>query len=502
MSAGNISFGFRICSTHNIIFCVLILLFVSLLRLVDESLHGRFNLRSYYSKPRPHFTVQKYWSANYPKYLVCRIHNACFRRDGAVLVHHDAEKYLEGCSTGKRGIFSSKEEYRMYGKTVHGHLLRRVPARQHIPHFLSDILPVIMSSELIWPSKAYTSRRATCNSPVDNSSACGRTVWHFKRPQSRMRYGAGVLLAFKDEMHVNISDWIARLTSMLPGRPKLRSRDALFSKSKERSVCFSSIILHPPIYLESKSKEWFSGSNRLYSDNGLTRSPRKRSDIVKRVVSNGSHTKICYVQAVIVNRKSTSKRHIVNVLDVQSVLKNLRSTKLGLNVSVKVSVVYFENKTIKEQINPMQKADIIVGAHGAGLSNIIFARMRTRLVEIFPQFYYMSDFYKLSEILDLRYSSVVAEPDDASFTECLAYFFEKRRVNNSFLLNAKNIWNERIKIISANRSERPALPVWPMPGGYYLRQCVRNQQLMVNITEIKEYVSNAIEEVCQRKDEN
>lgn len=148
------------------------------------------------------------------------------------------------------------------------------------------------------------------------------------------------------------------------------------------------------------------------------------------------------------------------------------------------------------QVQSMQEADIIIGAHGAGLSNIIFARMQTPLIEIFPQFYYMSTFDKLAEVFDITYSSLVAEPDTASFLQCLNHFLKLGRVNNSFIINAKKVWSDRLKIVSQNRTERPALPVWPMPAGYYLRQCARNQQLLVNTTEVKDHVLQGIETIC------
>lgn len=496
----NSSSGCAAFSTKNVIFFALILVFVSQFRLVYESVQSHFNLRLFYSKRRPLFTVEKFWSVKHPKYLVCRVHNACFGRDGAVLLYQDAAKYMHGCSIGKRGVFTSPEEYQTSDKTAHSHLLRTRSARQHIPHFLFDILPVIMSSEMVWPSKIYESRRTACDSPVDNGTACGQLKTHFKRPLSR-RFGADVLLAYNAEKHVNVSDWIATFTKLLPGRPRLLSRRALFNNSKQKSVCFSSIILHPYMRLERTSKDWFSESNRLYSNNRLLRSPPKMSDIVKTVQNNGDPIETCSIQAVIADRNFTSRRHILNVQDVQSVLSNIRSTKSGLNVTVNVTVVYFENKSFAGQISAMQTADVIVGAHGAGLSNIIFARMRTPLIEIFPQFYYVSVFEKLSVILNMTYSSVVAEPDTVSFAECVENYFEMGRVNASFHLNAKKIWNERIKIITAKRNERPALPVLPMPGGYYLRQCARNQQLVVNISDMKEHVSNAIEKVCHRKED-
>lgn len=333
----------RVCEIFNLNILLIVIICLSFSRLIGESVKGYNHIHPYHSKSQPLFTVEKYWSLNDPKYIVCRVHNACVRHDGTILVHKDAMKYLNGCSLGKRDTFANTDDFQTSDKATHSHLLRRIPARQHIPHFLDDILPVIMSSELIWPNKNYKSRRTTCDSNVDNISACEHSTSFLDGIYSEKRYGSHILLVFNAEIHVNLSDWIAKFTTFLPGRPSLQSRRQVFQNSSRGSICFSSIILHSERYLRKINKEWFSESNALYSHNDLVRHPVKRNDALKPILrKDGKQINVCFLRGVIVNRNPTSKRHIVNYQAVQSELEKVRSTESGLKVIVNVSVVYFE----------------------------------------------------------------------------------------------------------------------------------------------------------------
>jgi hypothetical protein len=60
--------------------------------------------------------------------------------------------------------------------------------------------------------------------------------------------------------------------------------------------------------------------------------------------------------------------------------------------------------TIPEQINLMQQAKIVVSAHGAALSNLLFNNDKTTVIELFSPDYFRTDcYYTLSAIRELNY---------------------------------------------------------------------------------------------------
>tara|TARA_B100000795_G_scaffold138512_1_gene103508 strand:+ start:382 stop:1476 length:1095 start_codon:yes stop_codon:yes gene_type:complete len=62
-----------------------------------------------------------------------------------------------------------------------------------------------------------------------------------------------------------------------------------------------------------------------------------------------------------------------------------------------------------EQVSLFSTADVIIGAHGAGLSNIIFSRPETKIIEIQPNNHINQFFTHVSKINKLNYKSVISK---------------------------------------------------------------------------------------------
>lgn len=65
--------------------------------------------------------------------------------------------------------------------------------------------------------------------------------------------------------------------------------------------------------------------------------------------------------------------------------------------------------SLDEQIRAMGEAEIVVGCHGGGLTNLLFAAPGTRVVEVIDPEYQISCYYLLARALGLEYSCVMAE---------------------------------------------------------------------------------------------
>ncbi|MDT2024440.1 glycosyltransferase family 61 protein [Methylocella sp. CPCC 101449] len=64
------------------------------------------------------------------------------------------------------------------------------------------------------------------------------------------------------------------------------------------------------------------------------------------------------------------------------------------------------------QIEAFRDADVIVAVHGAALTNLLFCRPGTRVVEIFPENFIKSPYFWLSRRLGLEYSAVFGGKGD------------------------------------------------------------------------------------------
>jgi hypothetical protein len=107
-----------------------------------------------------------------------------------------------------------------------------------------------------------------------------------------------------------------------------------------------------------------------------------------------------FSKKVFISRKRSYRRKIINESDIIQLLE-----KKGF-------VAYcLEEMSIAEQIVLFYNAEIIVAEHGAGLTNLVFCRPQTKVVEIFHS-RKVPTYFDLSQQLDLDYVGCVV-PDDS-----------------------------------------------------------------------------------------
>jgi len=69
------------------------------------------------------------------------------------------------------------------------------------------------------------------------------------------------------------------------------------------------------------------------------------------------------------------------------------------------TVLHCEELSFAEQIRTFHRADVVVGTHGAGLSNLVWSEPPCKVIEIFPSNYVLDCFAWLSfsQGFDYRY---------------------------------------------------------------------------------------------------
>lgn len=86
-----------------------------------------------------------------------------------------------------------------------------------------------------------------------------------------------------------------------------------------------------------------------------------------------------------VTRQKAGRRHVVNEEELEPILKDHG-----------FEIVETENLTLQEQIDLFARAELVIGPHGAGLSNLAFAPSECRVLELFSptclrwMYYYLS----------------------------------------------------------------------------------------------------------------
>lgn len=98
---------------------------------------------------------------------------------------------------------------------------------------------------------------------------------------------------------------------------------------------------------------------------------------------------------IFISRKG-SRRCLDNEDDIYTSLADIGFVRLNL-----------DQLPLVEQIGIFQNANIIVGSHGAGLTNLAFCKPGTRVVEIFDSTHIHCMYWVLAERLDLKYRAVI-----------------------------------------------------------------------------------------------
>ena len=120
-----------------------------------------------------------------------------------------------------------------------------------------------------------------------------------------------------------------------------------------------------------------------------------RNKVFKRLGSSLRQHRRLYV-----SRRKAKERRIVNEEELVPKLENLGFT-----------TICAEELPVMEQARLFSEAEIVIGAHGAGLSNLVFCSEGTRLLEIFSQGHPEPCFWFLSQYGGLQHHCL--QPSDS-----------------------------------------------------------------------------------------
>jgi len=101
---------------------------------------------------------------------------------------------------------------------------------------------------------------------------------------------------------------------------------------------------------------------------------------------------------IYISRYKTSYRKVLNEQELVSLLE-----KYGFQILV------LEDFSIEEQISLFRQAQVIVAAHGAGLSNISFCSKKVKILELYSQHYHDSSYRIHSVIMGHEYSFIICK---------------------------------------------------------------------------------------------
>ena len=106
-------------------------------------------------------------------------------------------------------------------------------------------------------------------------------------------------------------------------------------------------------------------------------------------------------QKIYISRAKSRNRHLVNELEVSKLLN-----------SQGFKTVFLEEMSVLEQVAIFANAETIVAAHGSGLTNLVFCSPSAKIVELFSPNYVRTDYWMISQQLQLQHYYLIGQSFD------------------------------------------------------------------------------------------
>ena len=123
-----------------------------------------------------------------------------------------------------------------------------------------------------------------------------------------------------------------------------------------------------------------------------------------------SLAKTSSAQKIYVSRAKAKSRQLVNEAEVARLL-----------ASYGFKTIFLEEMSVLEQIAIFANAETIVTPHGSGLTNLVFCSPDTKVIEIFSPNYIRTDYWMISQYLQLQHYYTVGQSFDCQSLRNLMY---------------------------------------------------------------------------------
>lgn len=431
------------------------------------------------------------WHLPHGKFL-CQIPNAGRTEDGQIIVPKWMEKHKEflsehcgltNCVYGidvkgpKIEIMSNvekqfKKPLKLDMRFSEFDLFSYDAPREHMPHFVSDIIKPLIASEVLLGSGRTILIPFTLHhvGGVTKLNPSVRRLFWFKP----------ALLMLPETWKRPETDWVQRLARFFKN-PALGftivNLDPYFDKDKDEKKplnvrMFQSIITSNVNPYEPYGLFGTTGKNIVFAANGISRDPPWALRSIKE--------RPCHITITALTR--SGPRALLGLDVLEKAIANRAKLE---NIRADFRVVDFTTMSFDEQVRTMQETHILIATHGAGNANIIFMRPGAAFVEVFPFSYKAGPFDGFARIFGLEYSTAMSAPQTDVFKSCL-HQHEKNDFIRKLVLKQ---WDDAVK----EEAHSPWVhrlefeKEFGEPGksqGLATRGCVRMQQLKFNIDAV------------------
>lgn len=187
---------------------------------------------------------------------------------------------------------------------------------------------------------------------------------------------------------------------------------------RSKAACFRSIF-STSARVADFSENLFTSSHIMWKANGLSR------DSVIREKKEGKENTVspCTSRVLLLNKYG--KRYMVGHEKLHAAIAKTAQAEVEQNfpsIRVLSETVFFEKSSFHEQVSVMQESRIVVASHGSSSANIVFLRPGSTFIEVMPFGLEVDTYSNLAKAFGIKYTAVMAQPDEEVFTSCVEHF--------------------------------------------------------------------------------
>lgn len=360
----------------------------------------------------------------------CRLYNVCQTRSGTLILPESLRSYEDVLSTCglDRGLVEfmnieqpSQTRYKPVSK-INGialselDMVEKDAPRRGAHHFLADSMKILFFIDSVYGSgqtMPSTLRRSCLTADEVKSEPCSSGAAANTHPAIFVRSES-----FKDDTWVpTFLQLMTNPTTVNNGHPLVllqnRHLDQMQkSSTKQLAFCFHSITTSANRYGEIPQSS-FRDTNPFFSGNGILRARRVLRDHRDHRDNREGRCRI-----LVMLSSGLPENILSGIHNVSRAIRG-RSTHDQQTLSIRFMRHSQQDMSFARRMRCLQKADILIAPHGSHLSDMIFLRTSSAVIELQPFGLNSRMFRGLARQLSLTYGQIVAAPDLDSFRVCM-----------------------------------------------------------------------------------
>lgn len=410
---------------------------------------------------------------------ICRLMNACVRPDGTLVLPKWMKRYdgTINFHCGHPQLEFSLEDTSPPPSLKRYDLVGLHRPRPSMPDFIRDFMPSAIVFDLVYGDHHVTK---SCHSRKGKNCDIFPVLTQDFRPSVYLHPRL-------QEMDMKMS-WVRQFIRLMKPSDSGKHAKVTYLEGPGGDAgtmqCYRSALFTRGPYNKNFIAKDHLRDIHFLQQNGIGKRAR---NVLRMSSRRGKEQKICNLNVTISNRKLVDGarnrlvgRYIVNIPQLRKAIVNQAKRISGLRI--KIATMTLEGRSLWWQINAMQKTDIWIAGHGSLLTNMVFLRENSTVMEIQPFTYYPQGYEKMAKHLAyVNYDRYIAHPDLEGFKACMLQLYPKKHASHQKALELLDKYSKAAeKYAQSDSTHSMVLTNFKDTSLHHVKTCAQMQRLDTN----------------------